>query len=92
MAVRQVRNTQAIEQLGEQRVPAVGADVAGGLGEELRAGGHGGAVDTGAARAGAAAGRVQGCRSRRMAALRWRPETATTSSNSWPFRAREARR
>jgi hypothetical protein len=44
---------QPIEQLGEEGVPPVGADVARGLGEQLGRGGHGGAVPARAARAGA---------------------------------------
>ena len=51
--------SQAIEQLGEEGVPAVGADVAGGLGEQVGRGGHGGAVSAWAARAGATRGGAQ---------------------------------
>ena len=50
---------QPIEQLGEEGVPAVGADVAGGFGEQLGRGGHGGAVSAWAARAGATRGVAQ---------------------------------
>ena len=51
--------SQPIEQLGEEGVPPVGADVARGLGEQLGRGGHGGAVPARAARAGATRGRAR---------------------------------
>jgi hypothetical protein len=50
---------QAIEQLGEEGMPPVRADVARGLGEQLGRGGHGGAVPARAARAGATRGWAQ---------------------------------
>jgi hypothetical protein len=50
---------QPIEQFGEEGVPAVGADVAGGLGEQLGRGGHGRAVEAWASRAGAPHGRAR---------------------------------
>ena len=83
---------QAIEQVGEEGVPAVGADVVGGLGEQLRRGRHGGAVDAGRPERGRLPGGRGGRRSGRIAALRWRPVTATTSFNSRCFSARLARR
>jgi hypothetical protein len=42
---------ETIEQLGQKGVPAMRADVAGGLGEQLGRGGHGGAILARAARA-----------------------------------------
>ena len=50
---------QPIEQLGEEGVPPVGADVARGLGEQLGRGGHRRTVSARAARAGATRGGAQ---------------------------------
>ena len=73
-------------------MPPVRADVAGGFGEQLGRGGHGGAASAWAARAGRLVAGRGGRRSRRMAALRCSPVTATTSVSSRCFSARGARR
>ena len=83
---------QAVEQLGEERVPAVGADVAVASESSWAAAATAGPYRRGRPERGRLVGGRTGRRSRRMAALRWRPDTATTSFSSRCFSARGARR
>ena len=73
---------EAIEQLGHEGMQAMGADATAGLPHDFGGGGNRGTIGRGRPRPGAGPGRGAR-RSKRMAALRWRPVTATISSKSW---------
>lgn len=76
---------EPVGQFGHEGMEPMRADVSGGLPQHLDGGGHGGAIDPGPAARDGAVGARGARRSTRMAALRCRPVTATTSSSSTPF-------
>ncbi len=76
---------EPVEQLRNERVEAVGADAPAGLPKDFGGGGAVGAVLPDRPVRERVAGARGARRSRRMAALRWRPVTVTISSKSWCF-------
>jgi hypothetical protein len=81
---------QPVQQLGDERLQAMGADPPTRLPQHFRRGRHLGPVRAGAATAARARPRPGARPSSRIAALRCSPVTATISSNSWCFSARAA--